>query len=514
MYKKAKVLQIGLESWSELLSDEENRRMTWSFLDLNLASEEMCQNLVRSMKKRAFDVVFCTDRLENSVLESLMPLIEAHALVIDQAFKELLDAQIEQMKLPVFVDCHNQMETLDILNRYFFSGQAGSKLPVNNIAVSDTFDGDITLMGEHRLILQGDFSNFSPRHPVLTWQHNMIFYEHSRKVWLEYEKSEGIHLTLIIHGVRSGTSEVMKTWVFSEEEFKKGLDFRLEDGIGYLSASLSVQGEGEIKIGPLHYRESRSIYGEFLLGGDKVSDEQNEEIFYYFNPGDLKPPLNVYFSGYQGREGFEGFYAMKGLNAPFLLITDARLEGGSFYLGSETLEKKVAEIILLHLQQLGFSRQELILSGLSMGTFGALYYGSKLQPHSIIVGKPLVNLGTMAEKERIIRPGGFPTSLDLLQSLTGRQDKEGVAQLNSRFWQVFDEADFENTQFVIAYMQHDDYDDTAYRDILEHLLRKNTRVIGKGIPGRHNDNSSAIFQWFINHYQRILVDSFHRGGEV
>lgn len=60
-------------------------------------------------------------------------------------------------------------------------------------------------------------------------------------------------------------------------------------------------------------------------------------------------------------------------------------------------------------------------------------------------------------------------------------------------------------------MQDDDYDDRAYKEILEQLVEKDSRVIGKGIPGRHNDNSSAINQWFINHYQRILAEYFQRG---
>ena len=63
-------------------------------------------------------------------------------------------------------------------------------------------------------------------------------------------------------------------------------------------------------------------------------------------------------------------------------------------------------------------------------------------------------------------------------------------------------------------MKDDDYDDQAYGQLLEHLLGKNAYVIGKGIPGRHNDNSSAINQWFINHYQRILEENFYRGGKV
>ncbi len=34
----------------------------------------------------------------------------------------------------------------------------------------------------------------------------------------------------------------------------------------------------------------------------------------------MKPPLNVYFSGYRTAEGFEGYYMMKRMNAPFFMI--------------------------------------------------------------------------------------------------------------------------------------------------------------------------------------------------
>ena len=107
-------------------------------------------------------------------------------------------------------------------------------------------------------------------------------------------------------------------------------------------------------------------------------DERNQELFYYFHPGDLKPPLNVYFSGYRSAEGFEGFFMMKKLGTPFLLITDPRLEGGSFYMGSMELERQLIEIIQRYLQELHFTSDQLILSGLSMGTYGALYYASEL----------------------------------------------------------------------------------------------------------------------------------------
>ncbi|MDC0827037.1 accessory Sec system protein Asp2 [Lactococcus petauri] len=514
MNKKTKVLQIGVKNWSDLRNSAQKSELDWFFIDVETATEASCLAFVSQMKKRTFDVVLCTDRLISPILSYLSPLIESYALILDASFQGTVPEEISQKKCPVFMSLENKEEVLQTLCFYFFSGQMGSKLHVHTIAVNEKFSGDQVLFGEHRLNLKGDFSAFNVHYPALYWQYNMGMFGRHKKIWLEFDHSEAIALTLLVQGIREGTSEVMETWRFSENELKQGVSIDYQEGLGYLSLSLSIEGEGKVSIGPLHYRDSRAQYGEYLLGGQKIADEQNEELYYYFHPGDLKPPLNVYFSGYRSAEGFEGFYMMKKLGAPFLLITDPRLEGGSFYLGSSTLEAALKEVIECSLEHLGFTNEELVLSGLSMGTFGALYYGSFLHPHSIVIGKPLVNLGTMAEKERIIRPGGFPTSLDLLQSLTGGQDSEAIESLNSRFWSAFDAANFEHTQFLIAYMKDDDYDDQAYGQLLEHLLGKNAYVVGKGIPGRHNDNSSAINQWFINHYQRILEENFYRGGKV
>lgn len=512
MYKKTKVLQVGLNNWTCFLNPAHQKALDWNFLDLNLADEESCRELIGQMKRRAFDVVLCTDAVNSTLLEFLFPLIESYGLILEPRFESEISEYIKLTKCPIYMLQENKIEVLDTLCHYFFPGQMGSKLHVHKIEVNQDFNGEISLFGEHRLKLTGSFIDFGSQRPILTWQYNMGMYERSKKIWLEFKPSDDVKVSFIVQGIYEGSSQISKTWKFSQSELKNGIEIPYHAGVGYLSLSLCVEGEGEVEVGPLHYRDSRGIYGEYILGGQKIVDSENEELYYYFHPGDLKPPLTVYFSGYRSAEGFEGFYMMKKLGAPFLLITDPRLEGGSFYLGSSDLETSLKEVIQNHLEKLNFSNQELILSGLSMGTFGALFYGSMLQPHSIIVGKPLVNLGTMAEKERIVRPGGFPTSLDILQSLTGRQDKEAIDALDQRFWEIFDKGSFTYTQFVIAYMQDDDYDDKAYGKILEHLVDKGGRVIGKGIAGRHNDNSAAINQWFINHYRRVLDENFNRGG--
>lgn len=512
MDKKTNILQVGVKSFEPLLQDEDRQALKWTFLKLGTMDEEALKAFIKKAKGRAFDVVLVTDKLDLKFLKKLSPLIETYGLIIDRKFKQKVSGRLKEEKLPLFMDVRHPQKMIQEIKRNFFSGQMGSKLHTNTIAVNEKFKGQVKLSGESFIQLKGGFSLFSEL-PVLTWQHNIGLYGRAKKIWLEFDHDEGIELSLRLIKIIESSSEVAEVIDYPEAELKAGIEVPYEKNIGYLSVALLVKGHGRLQVGPLHFRDSRKNYGEYLLGGKKISDSQNQELFYYFHPGDLKPPLNVYFSGYRSAEGFEGFFMMKRLGAPFLLITDPRLEGGSFYMGSDTLEQGVVEVIQTHLGQLGFTSAQLILSGLSMGTFGALYYASRLEPGHVIVGKPLVNVGDIAKNEKIIRPGGFPTSLDILKSLTGTLNQGGVESLNQRFWTQFDQGNFSETRFIIAYMRHDDYDVNAYRDLLEHLSDRDAAVIGKGVDGRHNDNSQAINQWFINQYGRILREVFNRKGK-
>lgn len=239
---------------------------------------------------------------------------------------------------------------------------------------------------------------------------------------------------------------------------------------------------------------------------------EREEIFCYFDPGDRKPPLNVYFSGYKTLEGFEGYNMMRGMGCPFLLVAEARLEGGCFYMGSEEYESMLAAAIRRYMGELGFTPAQVILSGLSMGTFGALYYGCDIMPHAMILGKPLASIGNVAANERLLRPGGFPTSLDVLHYLCGSTDKAAVERLNGRFWNKFDGTDWSRSKFVVSYMLEDDYDMDAYAMLLSHLQSEGVQVYGKGLHGRHNDNTGGIVNWFSGQFERLLREDFGRAG--
>ena len=145
-----------------------------------------------------------------------------------------------------------------------------------------------------------------------------------------------------------------------------------------------------------------------------------------------------------------------------------------------------------------------------MGTFGALYYGCDIGPHAVILGKPLASIGNVAASEKRMRPGGFPTSLDVLMRLCGDTDEASVERLNARFWNKFDAADWSRTKFIVSYMIEDDYDADAYASLIEHLRSDGAELYGKGIHGRHNDNTGGIVNWFVDQFDKILREDFGR----
>ena len=89
-------------------------------------------------------------------------------------------------------------------------------------------------------------------------------------------------------------------------------------------------------------------------------------------------------------------------------------------------------------------------------------------------------------------------------------DEAAVERLNDRFWNKFRTTDFSHTKFVVAYMYEDDYDAKTYNKLLSELNSSGIQVYGKGLHGRHNDNTSGITTWFKGQYERILKEDFGR----
>lgn len=395
--------------------------------------------------------------------------------------------------------------------RYYYPEAAGEAYDLTGLTISRGFAGSIVWNGNVEVVLSGEFGK---DYRQIAFFRNYIPIEELQTLefWLEYKKGAGVSLLLEITKIASGTADVVEgKWVFDEKKLQEPVKINNRAGRGLLFVSLRAKGLGSLHIVALHNRPSREGHGYFLPGGERFVTSKREELFCYFDPGDRKPPLNVYFSGCTAKEGFEGYDRMKSLGAPFLLLYDPRLKGAGSFMGAEEYESMVLQTIENKREELGFLSSEVICSGLSVGSFGALYYSCDLQPHAILLGKPLASYGDAAANERLIRPGGFPLALDVLMYQCEKVNKEMAKELNERFWNKFDRAEFGQTKFIISYMIEDDFDATAYERIISHLKSEGTQVYGKGLHGRHDDDTAGIEGWYFDQYCKVMKQDFHRG---
>jgi accessory secretory protein Asp2 len=504
-----RVLQIGREDWSA--ASRLPKGVDWAFV---AADDDF--GFDAALIGRV-DVTVIDAPCELHRLEAIEALIRPYTLVVARDLEASLDEGHRRFlarKGAVFEELANRQRVVDELPRTYFSRPFGQKLEIRKAMVSPFhtagawFEGNAYLATE--IDHDGDFRQ------LVMWKEN-ISYESDRalELWPEFVLDPGCEIEFAVQLITSGTSDVIAFQKrYSQAELAEPIVFA-EPTSGYLSCSIFARGSGVVKVGPIHYRHSRLGAGQFLPGGRRIVDSRREELFYYFHPGNLEPPLNIYFSGYRPAEGFEGYFMMEGLGHPFLLVTDPRLEGGRFYLGSAELEGGLVRVIREHIEDLGFRERDVIFSGLSMGSFGALYYGSQFDALAIIAGKPIVDLGYVAERGRLVRPNEFFTIFDIVNFWNGADRADGAPTVDAFTAALVDrwsgDPGFGDTSILLSYMEQDDYDDEAYFTLLRSQTGKPTTVIARGYQGRHNDDSASIVAWFANQYKRV-IDEYRKGA--
>ncbi|UXR74072.1 accessory Sec system protein Asp2 [Staphylococcus sp. IVB6238] len=510
MARKFKVLQIGDHDLSNAM--QQQSETLWQFVTTEQVITESEATLEALSEIGSFDFIFVQATFSDAFIQVLETLSTPYTTYIDQAYWDTGYAQnpiVQRQIIRPFI-YKDDTERLEKLKAVTFPGQYGDKISPKFCMASRSFDGTAHYEGNNAFVLSGQFGDTMM--PLLTWQRHLIYDKNKViQVWPEYTLSGDVEIEFVCRLVPFRTTDqVDEQFVLRHEDLQTPLEIPSRDDDAYIVMTMRAKGTGTIRMGAVHKRWSRLDMGQFILGGQRYTDEARNEFIHYFNPGDMKPPLNVYFSGYRSAEGFEGFFMMNQLNAPFILIGDPRVEGGAFYLGSPSYERAIKQVIQNRLDELGFENNELVLSGLSMGSFGALYYGAQLNPAAIIVGKPLVNIGTVAKNMALVRPNDFGTSLDVLRKNEGDLSEAAIQRLNDKFWRCFNQADFSQTTFAISYMMHDDYDKEAFNMLLPILSSQHARVMQRGVPGRHNDDSPTITSWFVNFYHLILESQFGR----
>ena len=501
MSDKIRILQLGAQNWKDIYQFPQNVVLTFA-------------ECFEDVPKKPYDMCFLDRDLLPEEIEPLGKAIKAYTLfVTDKVSLQGMQKEFcEQKKYKCLAEQEIQTFLLEVVSNYF-PGSYGEKFNMRELAIAQGFKGKVKWNGNYSVSIQGDYGKELKQ--IAFWCNNVpIEKGQAIELWLEYKKDPSVQIALSVTQFVQGTlSDVQQRWFFSEEELNDLVVLDNQMDYGVIFVSLLACGEGNLDIIALNDRYSRRGHGCFIPGGERYVAPNREEVFCYFDPGDRKPPLNVYFSGYKTKQGFEGYNLMRSMGSPFLLIAEPRMEGGCFYAGAEEYENIIKNVIHKHMDELGFSNDEVILAGISMGAFGALYYGCDIRPHAMILGKPLASIGSIAGNETLHRPGGFATSLDVLKYLSKGADKTAIQNLNARFWDKFDATNWSQSKFIVAYMIEDDYDKTAYTDLISHLQSEGVQLYGKGLHGRHNDATGGIVNWFVSQFKNVLREDFKRGIE-
>ena len=511
MSKELNILQIGLTNWENHYDIPENMNWHHFYPNSTIALREMTEKKGFSR----FHAVLVKDPQYVKDLFSFVKYFEPYTLFYDQDLKTDDEgvAFFLKKRCAQAVDFSRPQQLINDLSTTLFGGGYGDKLFPSTIKIHKHFQGSVSYQGLECVTIEGDFGE--EFHQLAYWTHNFMVYKNLPiELWLEYEKQGNCEFRFILRKIFDGDIDnFFEEEIYSEVDLEKAIVIDSKNRNFLIFLSVEARGRGTIKLGNLHQRWSRKQFGKFVLGGNILHDSKRDEINYFFHPGDFNPPLAVYFSGYRPAEGFEGYYMMKTLGCPFILFSDPRLEGGAFYLGTDELEGKIKKTIAHYLDYLGFDRKDLILSGLSMGTFPALYYGAFFEPHAIIVGKPLANLGTIASRGRLDAPGVSNLAFDCLIHHTGGTSSQDMTELDQRFWKIFKQANFSKTTFGLSYMKDEEMDPQAYENLVTYLCNTGAKILSKGTAGRHNDDTDTNIAWFLHFYRMVLASGFGREKE-
>ena len=399
----------------------------------------------------------------------------------------------------------------DLIPKYY-TGQSGLRiLPSMLLLNTRNFPGYQYVDGQH---MEVDVQAEQDWQDLGTYKQSLFIDPHHLiKFWLEYQGT-GLQIRLrVFIQPNGGDGEIKDCYylpVTGEQEME--LPIKAASDVRFGCIGLEVRGTGKLRLGVLHSRWSRAGQGAFLTGGERIVDPvKHEDIAYYFNPGDMRPPLNVYFSGARGLEGFEAYPLFRNTHAPSLLFTDMRLEIGQFYTGP-VIEEQIKKVIRAKLAELGLTNHELIMNGISMGTYPAMKLGMQLSAYAINVAKPIANLGHVAERGRLQRPDEFATIFDIDAQIVPDLDEQSLRQLDEEFWRLASQTDLTETRLFISVMENDDYDDRALAGLQKNTaVQKAKQFTYKGFGGRHNDNPASI-QWFAQRVAYLTGKEFKRSN--
>jgi accessory secretory protein Asp2 len=504
------VLQIGPENWADKYSIPSE--IKWHYNSFATEAKEKSS----SLNKYSVVVITGKNNMTDEDWKKLQWVVAPYTVLYLPWIKDQLTAAAKRflvLQASKKIELEPQ-ELIDRLLSYFFDGQSGIRYAPTQLMITNKAINEFEYLDSGHLKITLDTNDEWVN--VGTYKNNFyIDPDRIFKIWLSL-RTLNIKIRLRIYPALSGQDGEVSNFEILNIDPKQSKEYMLKlttsKVVRMACVNVEAKGNGAFILGVLHWRWSRGGNGSFIAGGKRIVDQVNhDDIAYYLNPGDMKPPLNVYFSGARALEGFEAYPLFRKMHAPSLLFTDMRLGIGEFYDdASQNLGLKIKEVIDESLKKLGFSRDQLLMNGISMGTYPALKYGAQIQAHAIIIAKPIANLGYVATRQRLERPDEFDTIFDIDNQFINSLDEKHLKELDHNFWQQFEQNDLSKTKLFIGYMENDDYDNRAVEKIKKtQAIKSAKQIIYKGYPGRHNDNP-AVTNWFIERVHQIMRTDFNR----
>lgn len=390
----------------------------------------------------------------------------------------------------IFTDFYNK-EFEDIISKYLSSESKGKFLSVNNFIITNSlgYYKKIIRSKNFGLFLTGDFGDNYTQ--LGYWKYNIPMNEDEIKIDLDFNQYGEAKLGMVIDFVNYQGEVICDSVLIENVENNKFYTIKKTTNLKtLLSVSILIRGKGKLSINQLNLKISKGDLGYLTIGDDVLMDHNGHKIYYKYLDGVSHDYLNIYFSGHREVQRFEGWNIIEQTNGKStLLFSENRLNGGSFFKGGDELEEKIMSVISKTIKKLNISKTHVTISGLSMGTLPALYYGAKLGIKNIVLGKPILSINRLAHNYKVKRPYELGSVLDM------------PTYLNTNNFETLDEKVYtnlpkiKNTQLYLGIMADDSYDDNFYFDLVKYLSPDN--LIHKYIlSGDHNDKSADISNWF------------------
>lgn len=508
-----KVLQLGSQDWRQKYKIPAG--LDWHYNDFPESTVIISGKGPQKPKRYSLVIIAGPVSLKGKDWQQLQWLVNPYDVLYVPTNKDKLSTQAKKfLKEETAQPIQEELQFLiDHLQERYFSDQSGIRFSPQNFLFNETAVDQFTYPDSHHVLFE---VNTNSQWTYLGSYRISAYLDPNKTFdfWLE-AKSKGVKLRLRFYlqpSTGDGDPAQNKVYQIDDSSQEWHLQLAASKEERFTSVVLEGKGKGKVCLGDFHERWSRQGLGVFFPGGQRIVNPHNrEEIAFYFNPGDLKPPLNVYFSGARQLEGFEAYPLFRSLHAPALLFTDMRLEVGQFYDDAAGfMAAQIKKTILKYLHKLHFGRSQLIMNGISMGTYPALKYGADLGVYMINVAKPLADLGYIASRYALQRPGQFAAIFDIDFQIAGDLTTDSLQKMDQEFWQEFNRQDLRKTRVFVSYMKNDDYDNHALSKLkASPAIDKAAQFSYKGFAGRHNDDPT-VTNWFISRLKEVMSQDFER----